>query len=369
MVHKHFKEYRGHTAIKHAILKDYIGAWAGILGSWNRQIVFIDGFCGPGYYEADGKQYDGSPIIALQIAEHFADEFDIYCLFIDNNKEHCDELECKIDELGFKTKYDVECSTFEETVFDILNSVDRLAPAFCFIDPFGYSGLPLELIKDFLGRPTTETFITFMYEPISRFIPVESQHDHMDELFGTHEWRTVIDEDLRKDERESFLRDLYRTQLKTCAKYVWPFQLKNPDKDATYYYLYHCTNHPKGIKEMKKVMYKTGTVGTYSYQGKESLQRSLFSTEPNTNELENYLLTEFAGQELTYDEIVESTLDSPFIDKHYKAVLNKLRKDRAIEKRPVTTKGARGFSGKDVAKFPKTIKKKKKVRMKGFFSD
>ncbi len=31
MVHDHFKEYRGHTAIKHAILKDYIGACAGIL--------------------------------------------------------------------------------------------------------------------------------------------------------------------------------------------------------------------------------------------------------------------------------------------------------------------------------------------------
>lgn len=365
MVHKHFKEYRGHTAVKHAILKDYVGAWAGILGSWNRKIIFIDGFCGPGYYEDDGETHDGSPIIALRVAEHFVDKFDMYCLFIDNDQEHCDELECRISELGFKAKYDVVCSTFEETVSDILGRVDRLAPAFCFIDPFGYSGLPLELIKDFLGRPGTETFINFMYEPISRFIAVESQHPHMDELFGTDEWREVIRKDLRKEDRESFLRDLYRNQLSNCAKYVWPFQLKNPDKDFTYYYLFHCTNHHKGIIEMKKVMYQTGTVGTYSYQGKESLQRSLFSTEPITDELEDYLLKEFSGKEMAYEKIVVATLDSPFIDKHYKEVLNKLRQGGIIQKRPVTTKGLRGFSGDDVAVFP--VKKKGKKKIKGFF--
>ena len=264
------------------------------------------------------------------MAEHFVDKFDMYCLFIDNDTEHCEELECRINDLGFKAKYDVVCSTFEETVSDILDRVDKLAPAFCFIDPLGYSGLPLELIKGFLGRPGTETFINFMYEPISRFIAVESQHPNMDELLGTDEWREVIKKDMRKEDRESFLRDLYRNQLSKCAKYVWPFQLKNPDKDLTYYYLFHCTNDPKGIIEMKKVMYKTGTVGTYSYQGKESLQRSLFSTEPITDELEDYLLNEFSGKEVTYEKIVVTNLDSPFIDKHYKDVLNKLRQDGII---------------------------------------
>jgi len=47
-----------------------------------------------------------------------------------------------------------------------------------------------------------------MYEPISRFIPVKTQHPHMDELFGTSKWRYVLDPDLQQDEREIFLRDL-----------------------------------------------------------------------------------------------------------------------------------------------------------------
>lgn len=367
MVHPHFKEYREHTAIKHIILKDYLGAWAGKLGTWNKNIVFIDGFCGPGYYEAEGKEHDGSPIIALDIAKYFADKTNMYCVFIDTEGDHCDELECKIKDRGYKTKYDVICNTFEDTLTDILDSVQKIAPAFCFVDPFGWSGLPFELIERFLNRPRTEACINFMYEPISRFILHDDQHDNMDELFGTEEWREVIEKKLTKMKKEKFLRDLYREQLLECAKYVFPFRLNKPDKDMTYYYLFHCTNHPVGITTMKNVMYKTGTVGTYSYQGKESSQMSLFSSEPDIKELEKHLLSEYSGKRATFDEIVEDTWDSPFRDTDCRKVLNCLKKDKVIKKIPVKTKGGRGFNGADIAVFPKAVKKRK-PKMKGFFS-
>jgi len=210
------------------------------------------------------------------------------------------------------------------------------------------------LIKRFLKRRGTEVFINFMYDSISRWLSVESQHDHMDKLFGTDRWREVIVKDLTGNDREMFLRNLYHDRLKECATYVWPFRLKDPDKDRTIYYLFHCTNHPKGIKVMKGVMYNQGTRGTYSYQGKEHSQSSLFSTEPNTDELEEFLLKEFAGRSISFDEIVDSTLDSPFIEKHYRQVLNKLREEKVITKIPVTTKGERGFRGDDIAVFPES---------------
>jgi three-Cys-motif partner protein len=65
MKEEHFLSYRDHTKIKHAILNDYLSAWVPILGSWNRRICYIDGFCGPGSYEYKGQIHDGSPIIAL----------------------------------------------------------------------------------------------------------------------------------------------------------------------------------------------------------------------------------------------------------------------------------------------------------------
>lgn len=363
MVHEHFKWYREHTAIKHAILKDYLGAWVGILSTWNDKVAYIDGFCGPGYYEDGDELQDGSPIIALKIADHFSDRIDVVCIFIDKNEECCEELEERICTLGFEVKYDIVCNEFEEALTEILDDTPNIVPAFCFIDPFGYAGLPFNLIERFLKRPTTEAFINFMYDPISRWISEESQHDHLDRLFGTDEWREVLDRDLRKERREIFLRDLYHEQLKTCAKHIWPFKLQDPDKARTLYYLFHCTNHPKGIKEMKKVMYKEGTTGTYSYMGKEDSQMSLFSTEPSIDELKDTLLREFDGEKITFDEIVNSTLDWPYIDKNYRTALMSLRKEEKIEKIPVTTMTVgRGFNGKDVADFSKKPKKKRKLR-------
>jgi len=58
---------------------------------------------------------------------------------------------------------------------------------------------------------------------------------------------------------------------------------------------------------MKEIMYRKGTVGTYSYRGKEHSQMSLFSTEPKIEELESFLLKTFSGAKVTFDEIVNRT--------------------------------------------------------------
>jgi three-Cys-motif partner protein len=349
----HFQTYREHTQIKHAILKDYLSAWVPILGSWNNRIIYIDGFCGPGAYEHRGKTIDGSPIIALKIGEGFKDKVELVCIFVDKKKEYCENLECRIEELGLEdAKHYILSGTFEEELTELLDDVPNIAPTFCFIDPFGYSGLPLEVIRRFLSRDRTEAFINFMYEPISRWLTVDSQEKHMTELFGTDKWKYVIDNELGTSEKETYLRDLYQKQLETCANHVWPFQLQDPNRAKTIYYLFHCTNHPKGTRVMKEIMYRKGTVGTYSYRGKEHSQLSLFSSEPKIEELEEFLLDEFEGTRATFDDIVISTLQVPFIEKHYRAALTNLKKEGLIRKIPVTTKGDRGFNKKDIAIFP-----------------
>jgi three-Cys-motif partner protein len=352
MARDYFKDYREHTAIKHAILRDYLSAWVPILSSWQKRIVYIDGFCGPGSYECKGQIFDGSPIIALKIGQEFSDRVKLVCLFIDLNSDYCDQLQQRIADLNLGGNFQIVHGRFEEVITELLQKVERMAPAFCFIDPFGYSGLPLQVIKRFLERPTTEAFINFMYEPISRFLSVQSQHEHLDLLFGTDRWREVLEGHLRYEEKESYLRDLYHEQLKTCARYVWPFQLKDPDRDRTIYYLFHCTNHPKGIKVMKEVMYRKGTKGTYSYQGREFSQMTLFSTEPNVNELEQALLRKFSRQKITFDDIINSTLEWPFIEKHYREALKNLKQKNMINKIPIDTKGDRGFRARDTAIFP-----------------
>jgi hypothetical protein len=41
-----------HTAAKHQILRKYLDAWFPILATYNKRIVYVDGFAGPGRYTA-----------------------------------------------------------------------------------------------------------------------------------------------------------------------------------------------------------------------------------------------------------------------------------------------------------------------------
>src|SRR6266478_5942993 len=61
-------EAKAHTLAKIAIVRRYLFLWFSILGtnSWNKRLVYIDGFAGPGQYS---NSEQSSPIAALQAAK------------------------------------------------------------------------------------------------------------------------------------------------------------------------------------------------------------------------------------------------------------------------------------------------------------
>ena len=132
-----------HTLAKHEILDRYLGAWFAILGSANRRIVYLDGFCGPGRY-LDGEP--GSPIIALKKAmSHQArlSNTELVFLFIDERADRVEYLRQEIDLLAPPSNFriDVREGELGTVVAQLLAYLggrnSRLAPTFAFIDPFG----------------------------------------------------------------------------------------------------------------------------------------------------------------------------------------------------------------------------------------
>ena len=86
-----------HTRAKHELLRRYLAAWFPVLTNrgFNRRVLFLDGFAGPGIY-ANGEP--GSPIIALDTLvnhKHFPNlahsEFDFH--FVEPDRERFDSLE------------------------------------------------------------------------------------------------------------------------------------------------------------------------------------------------------------------------------------------------------------------------------------
>lgn len=335
-------ELQPHTLAKHIILKNYLRAWFPIMGKGNSRILFIDGYAGPGMY-AHGEE--GSPIVALQEAVSYLEACtkynwgkpEIVCLFIEKDADYHRSLEQKVNEMSLpaQIKVQVAHSGFEETAKEVLDFLKKenayLAPAFVFVDPFGYN-IPFDIIQRLMRNPKCEVFINFMFEFVNRFIERDGQDDIMTALFGGDDWKT-----LRLDgpppQRRQQIHDLYKRQLESnTARYVRSFEMKG-SKNTTKYFLFYGTNHPTGLEKMKAAMWRVQPGGTYTFSDATNpAQAVFFGDEPDYTYLKSLIVGRFQGTQASIEEIEEFVLcDTPFLPSHIKKpILKKMEENGEI---------------------------------------
>lgn len=320
-----------HTAAKHTILRKYLQAWMPIMTmGWNnnKRAIIIDGFAGPGEYN---KGEDGSPIIMLKEAISYLSRFpdlkpQLRFIFVEQDKNRFQNLAIKISEL-FNEQFDIDKpfvpkefsfmkiylinDRFEGFFSSFLEQMNgRMAPCFAFIDPFGFKDTPFYLIENLSENKGSEVFINFMYENINRFLHLESIQPHFHALFGTDEWREIIENlsTYSASERRYFLHKLYKEQInKAGYKYVISFEMKN-ENNATEYFLYYGTNHIRGLEKMKDAMWTVDNSGAYTFSDYEALNNQLRFVEfdePDLNILANEIYTEFRGMKVKSSVVKE----------------------------------------------------------------
>lgn len=317
-----------HTRAKHEILRLYLEAWTAILSlSGFPTIAYVDGFAGPGVYD-NGE--DGSPIIALKAALKHQPRISVELrfLFIEHDKKRAVRLaQCVADQVlpaNFKVRI-AGGMTFEQGfrtyLLDPYRAKNRpLPPTFAFIDPFGWTGVPFQLVKEILANKACEVLFNFMYEEINRFIVHPDQTKNFDDLFGTTKWRGVakiVDSRARRE----FLHDLYVSQLRdeAGARYVRSFEMRNK-KDAINYFLFFATNNAKGMEKMKEAMWKMDESGEFRFSDATNpAQTLLFSPKPNFDALRRAIVDRFQGTEVSVADVEDFVLAcTPFRVTHYK---------------------------------------------------
>src|SRR5439155_18966445 len=108
-----------------------------------------------------------------------------------------------------------------------------------FLDPFGFKGMPMEIVARILRFKRSEALITFMERFINRFSESEFHEDALGELFGTDKWRGV--RDLNEPEaRKQFLLGLYTDELRSRAPglYVRTFEMMDASNNVLYYLVF-----------------------------------------------------------------------------------------------------------------------------------
>ena len=303
-------------------------------------MVYIDAFAGPGRY-TEGE--DGSPIIAMRAALDHQTRIrpKMTFLFVESRKDRADTLRSILEDMKIPDKFSVVVEGdepnklgFEKVVTSFLDDRTRgelpLPPTFAFIDPFGWSGVPFQLVRRILSYPSCEILVTFMYEEINRFIGHPDQVNNFDSFFGTRAWQPIT---LESDPRERYrqIRDLYLGQLRDSAnvKYVRSFEMKN-FRDATDYFLFYATNNLLGLKRMKEAMWKVDQSGEFRFSDATNpLQPVLFGNEPQFDVLKGQIMSRFQGLETTVGEIEEFVLsETAFRETHYKRILRQLEKSQ-----------------------------------------
>jgi len=316
-----------HTEAKHAILRKYLNAWLPIISRFNERIIYVDGFAGPGEYS--GGQ-DGSPIIAIKaILDHkFKINAKIKMLFIEKEEDRCNFLKEKINKIKIPANLNIEiiCDEFRNVIEPILKGIEEnkkvLAPSFVFIDPFGFSGIPLDLIKRVMQNPSCEVLINFMYEDISRFLSLEGNETHLTETFGTDEWKGAPNDNPHK--RLEFLHGLYKRQLESSGgvniKFVRSFKMKNKFNKADYF-LFFGTNRIEGLEKMKEAMWRVDKSGSFEFSDAtyQPFQGVLFEDKPRYSELRKIILGKFKGQAVSSKQLGDFIVtETSFLRSHYK---------------------------------------------------
>lgn len=338
------RRMKGQTEVKHEILGKYLRPWLFKITEMNPNIQYIDGFAGWGRY-SDGSP--GSPLIAMQVVEKNWDTLkdrgkltSIDCIFVepnDNNRADLKEaVRMEEGEISAPINITFDDREFEEFAREFIEEYgDEAPPSFIFVDPFGFSGLPFEVVRDIMSLRSSgmELFITFMSGKMARFMQNPEHRKAITEILGSDSWESEISTGASKEERAEQFVHLYEKQLRQEAgvEYVWPFQMYEESKTQTTYYLIHATNHFDGFKLMKDIMFKAGAGEQFAYLGPdhypfEAEQTNLGDwdaydeSEERIQDLAHQLHDELVGKTMTFRAVMEATYeDTTLIEKHYRS--------------------------------------------------
>jgi len=362
-----FDEMTKQSRVKVEIVKKYFSAWANVIlpsvEERDGKLGYIDLFSGPGIYE-DGTK--STPIIVLEKAiENPKLKKRLVTLFNDANPEYIKSLANNISKIPLIDALGNKPILINDPVgsqladkFEEINFI----PSLFFIDPWGYKGLSLILLKSVLKDWGCDCIFFFNYKRINPGLNNPLFDDHINGIFGKERaeyLRTKLTKLAAKERELTIIDELGLAINELGFPYILPFCFKDELDKRTSHYLIFISKHYKGYEIMKKIMAKYSYeenqgVPTFEYCPATNKQPFLFSFNRPLDDLSEMLLDEFKGKSLTMIDIFRRhNVGKPFIEKNYKEVLYKMEETGLIKAKPPLTARRKGtFADNVLVIFP-----------------
>jgi three-Cys-motif partner protein len=353
-----FEKQKSNSQIKSEIVSKYFWMWAQVMKKRTKtgRLAYIDLYSGQGVYEDGSKSTPIlileksllEPLIKNQLVSYFNDA-DPEC--IEKLKSAVKQIE-NINELKYKPVF---------SNFNVDNEIEKkfreykFDPTLFFVDPFGYKGLSLGLIKSVLKDWGCDCFFFFNYVRVNAAINNDKLLCHTDGIFGkgkTLELRTSLSNLCAKERELKLIIALKEALYNIGGKYCCGIRFQKEDEDRTGHYLVSVSKNVLAYNFAKNLMQKYGTdvikeLGWFEYNSKPQM-RELWYTEP-IKELEEALQKNFKGQTRTVDHLFKChNINKPYVESDYKQALKNLEKTKKITTEPSQDKRRKNTMGNEV---------------------
>jgi three-Cys-motif partner protein len=306
---------REQAYIKHCLLEEYLPDWAYKVGSTWDELVYIDGFAGP-WQTTHPDFADTSFGVAIQALHHCqaglrarGRELKIQSILVDQDRKAFSELK-RFAELHTRPGFGVHAlhGKFIDTIGDVETIVRKNTKnpfRFIFLDPKGWSDIPMKNLQTFLRNRSCEVLINLMTRHIIRFLDEPDRAQSYKNLFG----RQGVLEKLRSSRNrndpsharfEQAVRE-YGLSLRLLGgfRYVSSAVILEPEEESIRYFLMYATNHPKGVEVFKAAETKAAKIQDevrYDTHVRKTFQPDLFFDDGPPSSKISFKLRQFYSE-------------------------------------------------------------------------
>ncbi|WP_133967371.1 three-Cys-motif partner protein TcmP [Eubacterium limosum] len=337
--------------IKTKFVTEYFPAWARIMAPrtkpnyYNPQgnLGYCDFFSGPGSFS------DGNISTPLFVVNHILQNKN-YCEkfilnFNDADPKNIDRLKENIETLDdihlLKNSPCYSCVSLDvDTPLDFFNCLNY--PTLYFVDPFGYKGITMDLLKKCLDSHGSDIILFFNYNRVSTSFTNPKVIHHMKALYTDSIYNSTVEllnEIYVPQEKEALLinRFIYAIQ-RNCNAMAFPFRFQFENKKSTSHYIFFLTHNETALGIMKDIMWKWSSekdngIANFSFLPNQPIEQQLNlidMVDDKFEELKRDLMTNFKGQIRNVTYICSRYSTTIYIKRNIKSALKSLEKENKI---------------------------------------
>ena len=209
-----------------------------------------------------------------------------------------------------------------------LGARQDVGPALFFLDQFGYSQVPMDLIKTIMRHDKCEVFSYMNFLRLNHFLADQTKWAGITAAYGDDRWKPALN--MTGQEREDFLRDAYTKAIEQNGgvDFVWPFAMFD-SQGRLIHWLIFATNNLKGLEEMKKAMWRADSSGSYRFSDRTNLAQQRFFSGFDDEWLAEELARSLKGQTMSEQKLNEYVLLNTPCYK-FRMAVNLLRKSGRV---------------------------------------